>query len=94
MNVGVDLSVLQIRRKCFHFQNALGYANFYCTGVATHDRRIGSRVRIQKPVVTYDLGKSSVTNFAKLPNYIEIKTILQLFLISNLIFPHNKQNQQ
>jgi hypothetical protein len=28
-------------------------------------------VRIQKPVVTYDQGKSSVTNCARLPNYIK-----------------------
>jgi hypothetical protein len=26
-------------------------------------------VRIQKPVVTYDLGKFSVTNCARFPNY-------------------------
>jgi hypothetical protein len=32
----------------------------------THPR---SRVRFQKPVVTYDLGKFSVTNCARLPNY-------------------------
>jgi hypothetical protein len=30
------------------------------------------RVRIQKPVVTYDLGKSSVTSCARLPNYLKI----------------------
>jgi hypothetical protein len=30
-------------------------------------------VRIQKPVVTYDPGKSSVTSSARLPNYIKIK---------------------
>jgi hypothetical protein len=29
-------------------------------------------VRIQKPVVTYDLGKFSVTNCARLPNYFQI----------------------
>jgi hypothetical protein len=28
-------------------------------------------VRIQKPIVTYDLGKFSVTNCARLPNYFE-----------------------
>jgi hypothetical protein len=31
-----------------------------------------SWVRIQKPVVTYDSGKSSVTSCARLPNYFKI----------------------
>jgi hypothetical protein len=31
-----------------------------------------NRIRIQKSEVTYDLGKFSVTNCARLPNYFKI----------------------
>jgi hypothetical protein len=49
-------------------------------------------VRIQKPEVAYDLGKFSVTNSARLPNYFERNTLyifytLKKFLLSNIAFP-------
>jgi hypothetical protein len=41
-----------------------------------------ARVRIQKPVVTYDSGKSSVTSCAGLPNYFlkNYHTFFEIFI--------------
>jgi hypothetical protein len=45
-----------------------------------------SRVRIQKPVVTYDSGKFSVTSCARLPNYFKINLQDNFYMFLKLLF--------
>jgi hypothetical protein len=45
----------------------------------SYDHRVG----IQKPVVTYDLGKFSVTDCARLPNNIFLKLLFSFYSLKN-----------
>jgi hypothetical protein len=56
-------------------------AQLTCTRQPTPSKNGTHFVRIQKPVATYDLGKFSVTNCARLPNYLKINLLFILYLI-------------
>jgi hypothetical protein len=71
-NATSSLARFESKNNFFYFVSRTNLLQRWRCRCKFASRRIGSRVRIQKPVVTYDLGKSSVTSSARLPNYFKI----------------------
>jgi hypothetical protein len=87
------------RSSCRKHRKRLPKTDRLQTPLKSFVEKVDDWVRIQKPVVTYDLGKFSITNCARLPNYFVInvlhivtyfKTIFKLILLSNIEFPFQK----